>query len=145
MVVYCCLASLTRSTWLTIDINSSTSSATFPIAHNRSFFFELCFKLRIWWWSRGALSKSLNAKSLYISERDCFWLRRSRISDFFYYFGIGSDIFLGSLLCITTRYTTTWTDTGIFNDGYMLSRYFSGRFSNQLAPVLYELSLFKEA
>ena len=61
-------------------VSSITSSATFPIAPNRSFFFALCFKLQIWWWSRGALSKSLNAKSLHISEHDCFWLRRPRIS-----------------------------------------------------------------
>jgi hypothetical protein len=40
------------------------------------------------WWSWGALSKSLNAKSLHISEHDCFWLRRSRIS----------SIILGSVL-----------------------------------------------
>lgn len=61
-------------------VSSITLSATFPIAPNRSFFFALCFKLQIWWWSRGALSKSLNAKSLHISEHDCFWLRRPRIS-----------------------------------------------------------------
>jgi hypothetical protein len=114
-------------------VSSITSSATFPVAPNRSFFFALCFKLQIWWWSRGALSKSLIAKSLHISEHDCFWLRRPRISSITLgtvltyswevYFALPwGTLPRGQILEYSTMVTVTCC-----RDGYC-----SGRFSNQL-------------
>jgi hypothetical protein len=94
------------------------------------------FENQHWWWSQGALSKSLNAKSLHISEHDCFWLRWSPIS----------SIILWSVLTHSWEvcFALPW---GTLPRGQIpeystmatccRDRYCSGRCSNQLTRFFY--------